>query len=279
MGVLRLGDAAYGAAIRQEIHARSGRDVSISAVYTTLDRLEAKGFLSSWIGAPTAQRGGRRRKFYALRPAGHGGAPAGLPGDHGDGRRARSPPGDRMSAPLPAWIVWLLSRRLSDAWREVVLGDLAEEYEARPRPRRQPPVAGCGGRRRAAWCRRRRIERRRPCRRCPWRNTRCCRRSPPMSAMPSASSGGRRRSRSPWWRCSPSASAPRPRSSASSTPCCCGRCRSTSPIGWCGCSTCRRRPPSPASRASRCRRPTSTTGSGRRRPSRAWRCTAAARSR
>jgi len=70
MGVLRLGDAAYGAAIRQEIHARSGRDVSISAVYTTLDRLEAKGFLSSSIGGPTAQRGGRRRKFYALRPAG-----------------------------------------------------------------------------------------------------------------------------------------------------------------------------------------------------------------
>ena len=70
MGVLRLGDAAYGAAIRQEIHARSGRDVSISAVYTTLDRLEDKGLLSSWIGAPTAERGGRRRKFYALRPAG-----------------------------------------------------------------------------------------------------------------------------------------------------------------------------------------------------------------
>jgi PadR family transcriptional regulator PadR len=70
MGVLRLGDAAYGAAIRQEIHARSGRDVSISAVYTTLDRLEGKGFLSSWIGAPTPERGGRRRKFYALRPAG-----------------------------------------------------------------------------------------------------------------------------------------------------------------------------------------------------------------
>jgi DNA-binding PadR family transcriptional regulator len=70
MGVLRLGDAAYGAAIRQEIHARSGRDVSISAVYTTLDRLEGKGFLRSSIGAPTPERGGRRRKFYALRPAG-----------------------------------------------------------------------------------------------------------------------------------------------------------------------------------------------------------------
>jgi PadR family transcriptional regulator PadR len=71
LAVLRLEARAYGASIRQEIHARSGRDVSISAVYTTLDRLEIKGLLRSWIGEPTAQRGGRRRKFYALRPAGH----------------------------------------------------------------------------------------------------------------------------------------------------------------------------------------------------------------
>jgi DNA-binding PadR family transcriptional regulator len=70
LGVLRLNEDAYGAAIRQEIHARSSRDVSINAVYTTLDRLETKGLLHSWIGEPTAQRGGRRRKFYALRPAG-----------------------------------------------------------------------------------------------------------------------------------------------------------------------------------------------------------------
>src|SRR6266581_9365505 len=69
-GVMRLEDEAYGAAIRQEIHARSGRDVSINAVYTTLDRLESKGLLKSWVGDPTPQRGGRRRKFYALRPAG-----------------------------------------------------------------------------------------------------------------------------------------------------------------------------------------------------------------
>jgi DNA-binding PadR family transcriptional regulator len=70
LGVLRLRDEAYGAAIQQEIHGRSGRDISISAVYTTLDRLESKGLLRSWIGEPTAQRGGRRRKFYVLRPAG-----------------------------------------------------------------------------------------------------------------------------------------------------------------------------------------------------------------
>jgi PadR family transcriptional regulator, regulatory protein PadR len=72
LGVARLEiqECAYGAAIRQEIHARSGRDVSINAVYTTLDRLENKGLLKSWVGEPTPQRGGRRRKFYALRPAG-----------------------------------------------------------------------------------------------------------------------------------------------------------------------------------------------------------------
>ena len=70
LGVLRLADDAYGANIRQEIHARSGRDVSINAVYTTLDRLENKGLLRSWVGAPTAQRGGRRRKFYAVTPTG-----------------------------------------------------------------------------------------------------------------------------------------------------------------------------------------------------------------
>ena len=69
-GVLRLGADAYGAAIRQEIHVRSGRDVSINAVYTTLDRLEDKGLLRSWIGELTAQRGGRRRKGYTLTSAG-----------------------------------------------------------------------------------------------------------------------------------------------------------------------------------------------------------------
>jgi DNA-binding PadR family transcriptional regulator len=65
-GVLRLGGEAYGAAIRQEIHDRSGRDVSINAVYTTLDRLETKGLLRSRVGDPTPERGGRRRKFYAF---------------------------------------------------------------------------------------------------------------------------------------------------------------------------------------------------------------------
>jgi len=69
-GLALAGDDQPLAAIRQEIASRSGRDVSINAVYTTLDRLERKGLLRSWVGEPTPERGGRRKKFYELRPAG-----------------------------------------------------------------------------------------------------------------------------------------------------------------------------------------------------------------
>jgi PadR family transcriptional regulator PadR len=70
MAVVRLDDDAYGATIRREIQARTGRRLSISAVYTTLGRLQQKQLVRSWIGEPTAERGGRRRKYFALEPAG-----------------------------------------------------------------------------------------------------------------------------------------------------------------------------------------------------------------
>jgi PadR family transcriptional regulator, regulatory protein PadR len=70
MAVLRLEDDAYGATIRREIEARAARRLSISAVYTTLERLEEKGYVRSWIGDPTSDRGGRRRKHFKLLPAG-----------------------------------------------------------------------------------------------------------------------------------------------------------------------------------------------------------------
>jgi len=70
LALLRLGPDAYGAAIRREIEARTGRDLAISAVYVTLDRLEVKGLVRSRIGEPTPQRGGRRRKHFALLPSG-----------------------------------------------------------------------------------------------------------------------------------------------------------------------------------------------------------------
>jgi PadR family transcriptional regulator len=70
IAIVRLDDDAYGATIRREIEERTDRRLSISAVYTTLDRLERKGCVRSWIGEPTAQRGGRRRKHFALQPLG-----------------------------------------------------------------------------------------------------------------------------------------------------------------------------------------------------------------
>jgi PadR family transcriptional regulator PadR len=70
MAVVRLEADAYGATIRRDIEGRTGRRLSISAVYTTLERLEEKGCVRSWIGEPTAERGGRRRKYFELKPAG-----------------------------------------------------------------------------------------------------------------------------------------------------------------------------------------------------------------
>ncbi len=70
LALLRLGNGAFGAAIHREIVTRTGRDVPAGAVYVTLDRLEAKHMVCSYIGTPTAQRGGRRRKHYLLDTAG-----------------------------------------------------------------------------------------------------------------------------------------------------------------------------------------------------------------
>jgi len=70
LALLRLGPDAYGATVRREIEARAKREVSISAVYTTLERLERKGLVGSRVGEPTPQRGGRRRRHFELLPLG-----------------------------------------------------------------------------------------------------------------------------------------------------------------------------------------------------------------
>ena len=59
----RLGDDAYGAAIRQEIESATRRPCSIGALYTTLDRLETKGYVRTWMGEATPQRGGRPKRM------------------------------------------------------------------------------------------------------------------------------------------------------------------------------------------------------------------------
>ncbi|MGA2741576.1 MAG: PadR family transcriptional regulator [Bryobacteraceae bacterium] len=62
----RLGEDAYGAAMRQEIEGATGRRCSIGALYTTLDRLEAKGFVKTRMGDPTPQRGGRPKRMVRV---------------------------------------------------------------------------------------------------------------------------------------------------------------------------------------------------------------------
>jgi PadR family transcriptional regulator PadR len=70
LALVRLRDRAYGMRIRQEIEKRTGRDVSIGAVYTTLERLEFKGYVSSWMGEPTPERGGKSKRFFRLEAPG-----------------------------------------------------------------------------------------------------------------------------------------------------------------------------------------------------------------
>ena len=68
--LLRQPCDAYGVTIADRIAERTGREVSIGALYTALDRLERKGFVTSWWGEPTAARGGRRKRYYRIEAPG-----------------------------------------------------------------------------------------------------------------------------------------------------------------------------------------------------------------
>jgi PadR family transcriptional regulator PadR len=70
LGILRLGDEAYAVPVRQEIETHTGRSVARGALYTTLDRLEAKGLVRSRLGDPDATRGGRPRRYFTVTPLG-----------------------------------------------------------------------------------------------------------------------------------------------------------------------------------------------------------------
>jgi PadR family transcriptional regulator len=70
LAVLRLGDGAHGAVIRSEIEETTGRSVTIGALHATLERLERKALVSSWLGEPTAERGGKAKRHFKVEPAG-----------------------------------------------------------------------------------------------------------------------------------------------------------------------------------------------------------------
>ncbi len=63
-------DDAYGMNIREVLREHAGRDVSVPTVYSALDRLESKGLVSSRLGEPTRERGGRAKKHFRVEPEG-----------------------------------------------------------------------------------------------------------------------------------------------------------------------------------------------------------------
>jgi PadR family transcriptional regulator PadR len=72
LALVRLKSNAYGMTVRREIEEQTGRNISIGAVYTTLERLQAKGYVSSFVGEPTAERGGRAKRLFRIEAAGEG---------------------------------------------------------------------------------------------------------------------------------------------------------------------------------------------------------------
>jgi len=70
LAVMRLGGEAYGARIQEVLEEIAGRDSAISAIYITLKRLEAKGMVSSVLGGPTEERGGKARRYFRVEPEG-----------------------------------------------------------------------------------------------------------------------------------------------------------------------------------------------------------------
>jgi DNA-binding PadR family transcriptional regulator len=70
LALAHLGEEAYGVSIATLIEARTRRVLSPGAIYTALDRLERRGFVGSRWGDSTPERGGKRKRYYRLRPAG-----------------------------------------------------------------------------------------------------------------------------------------------------------------------------------------------------------------
>jgi PadR family transcriptional regulator, regulatory protein PadR len=66
LAVMRLGSNAYGMTVRREIESATERDISIGAVYATLGRLESKRLIRSYEGEPTAERGGRAKRYFVM---------------------------------------------------------------------------------------------------------------------------------------------------------------------------------------------------------------------
>jgi DNA-binding PadR family transcriptional regulator len=70
LAAIRLGDAAHAVSIRDLIEAETGIAITRSSVYVTLDRLDRKGYVASWFGDPTPERGGKAKRHFQITAAG-----------------------------------------------------------------------------------------------------------------------------------------------------------------------------------------------------------------
>lgn len=70
LAVRQLGDDAHGTAVQQMLAASAAREVTLGAIYAALDRTQRKGLAESWLGEPTAVRGGRAKRHYRVTPSG-----------------------------------------------------------------------------------------------------------------------------------------------------------------------------------------------------------------
>jgi PadR family transcriptional regulator PadR len=70
LAVVRLADGAYGVPISKELLILAGREVALGSIYAALDRLERKGFVTSSLGDPTPERGGRAKRYFRVTPTG-----------------------------------------------------------------------------------------------------------------------------------------------------------------------------------------------------------------
>lgn len=70
LALLRLGDEAYGIPVARELRQIRGRDVALGSIYAALERLESKGLITSTLGEPTPERGGRARRYFHLTRSG-----------------------------------------------------------------------------------------------------------------------------------------------------------------------------------------------------------------
>jgi len=72
LSIMRLGDNAYGKTIRELLAELLARDVTVGALYATLERLENKGMVNADMGEPSNERGGRAKKYFKVTAKGEG---------------------------------------------------------------------------------------------------------------------------------------------------------------------------------------------------------------